>query len=107
MIVVFCTTPDKKTASKIAKVLVEEGDAACVNIIKVDETVYKWEGKLVRGKEHLMVIKARKESWDTLKKKIENIHPYSVPEIVSVKTHKVAEPYLDWVYCGAKSAGQI
>jgi periplasmic divalent cation tolerance protein len=102
MIVVFCTTPDRKTASRIAKVLVEEGVAACVNIVKVDETVYKWEGKLVKGKEHLMVIKARKENWDLVKKKIENIHPYSVPEIVSVETYKVAEPYLDWVYGGAK-----
>lgn len=98
MIIVFCTAPDKKSASRIAKVLVEEGLAACVNIIRVSETVYMWEGKGVKGTEHLMVIKARKSMWGKLKKKIEDVHPYSVPEIVSVKTEKVAEPYLDWVY---------
>ncbi len=98
MIIVLCTAPDKKSASKISKMLIEREEAACVNIVKVEETIYKWEGKLVKGTEHLMIIKARKENWDSIKKTIENNHPYSVPEIVSVKTDKVAEPYLDWVY---------
>jgi periplasmic divalent cation tolerance protein len=106
MIVVLCTAPDRKSASAIAKALVEAGLAACVNVMKAGESVYMWEGKLVREPEHLLVIKAKESSWEKLKKKIESIHPYSVPEIVSLQAGKASEPYLDWVYGGAKRAAK-
>jgi len=98
MNIVFCTVPDKEKASEIAEILINERIAACVNIVKVDESVYRWEGKLVKEPEYLLIVKTRKGNWEKLEKRIAEVHPCSVPEIASIKADNVAEPYLRWVY---------
>ncbi|RKX19248.1 MAG: divalent-cation tolerance protein CutA [Candidatus Zixiibacteriota bacterium] len=95
LIIVFVTCrPDD--AEKIARVLVEERFAACVNIIPV-KSVYHWRDELCRDEESLLVIKSNSGIYKRLEKRIKDIHPYDVPEIVAVKTEAVEDKYLKWV----------
>ena len=101
MIFVFSSAPDRKTASRIAGMLVESGAAACASIIKAEEATYMWKGKRVKSPEHLLIIKARKKNWKKIEKMITDVHPYSVPEVAGVEACKVSRKYLGWVYDGA------
>lgn len=101
--VVLCTTPDKKSASTIAKALLQERLAACVSILKVEKSVYRWKGELVEEPEFLMVIKSAAGNSRGIMEKVARMHPYSVPEIISLKAHEVSGPYLEWVLGETKS----
>lgn len=94
---VFVTTPSEKVAEDIAKLLVQEGLAACVNIVREVRSIYKWQGRIEDEKEVLMVIKTRSSLFDRLKERVKQIHPYSVPEVIALPIEKGIEPYLKWV----------
>jgi len=96
-ILVFCTINSKEQARKIANVLVKDRLAACVNIVNGVSSVYFWDGKIVEDDEFLMIIKSKSSLFDQLEHKIKEIHPYEVPEIISVEIEKGSEPYLDWI----------
>jgi periplasmic divalent cation tolerance protein len=96
-IVVFVTTPDEGVAVRIAKSLVEARLAACVNIIKDIRSIYSWQGKIEDDSEVLLVVKTRNEHFDSLSKKIKELHSYSVPEIIALPIIKGSEDYLKWI----------
>lgn len=96
MLVMLTTCPDRKSADKIARTLVEDYYAACVNIINVDSSVYVWKGKLKEGSEYLLLIKS-KRSFRELESKIKSIHPYKIPELISINVEKESMDYLNWV----------
>lgn len=97
MYVVLCTCPNLKVAENIGKTLVKEKIAACINLVKVQESIYSWKGKLVHEAEILMIIKSPKKNLKKLEKRIKELHPYTVPEIVAIAPSKVSKKYLDWV----------
>lgn len=96
MLVMLTTCPDKKSAEKIARVLVKENYAACVNIIKMEKSIYVWKGKLKEGSEYLLLIKS-KRGFRELEMKIKSVHPYKVPELMSFNVEKESMDYLAWV----------
>lgn len=96
MKVVFCTAP-AEAAEKLASTLVEERLAACVNVHPKVVSVYRWEGRVDRADESLLVVKTSDAALETLMARIAEIHPYSVPEIVAMDAARVNRPYLDWV----------
>jgi len=96
-IVVFCTTPDVQIAEDIARTIVEEGFAACVNIVSSVRSFYTWEGKLQEDTEALMVIKTKRKLFQSLERRIKDLHPYSVPEIISIQIEEGSKEYLDWI----------
>ena len=96
-IVILCTVPDKETALKISRTLVSERLAACCNIIPSLTSIYFWEGKMQEDDEHLLLIKTRSEKFHALQKRIEQIHPYQVPEILALPVVQGNESYLNWV----------
>lgn len=96
-ILIFTTASSKENADNIADILVSKGLAACVNKIDKVESVYKWKGEIVKDKELLLIIKTRKELFDTVKETIEKIHSYETPEIISVEIEKGSEKYLGWI----------
>jgi len=65
-LVVYITAPNEEEAAKIAKILVEERLAGCVNIIKDIRSIYSWQGKLEDEKEVLMIVKTRLELFSAL-----------------------------------------
>jgi periplasmic divalent cation tolerance protein len=96
-IVVYITCPDEDSAEKIAGDLVKEQLAGCVNIIKGIRSIYRWEGRIEDDSEALMIVKTRKELFDRLKKRVKEIHPYSVPEIIALPITAGSDDYLDWL----------
>ena len=96
-IVVFITAPDEDESAKIARALVEARLAGCVNIIKDIRSIYSWQGKIEDEKEVLMVAKTQKPLFDSLMKRVKELHSYTVPEIIALPIIQGSEDYLKWL----------
>ena len=97
MIVILCNTNSQENAELIAKTLVTEELCACVNIIPRIQSIYKWQGKIENDTEFLMLIKTKNELFEAVKTRIQNLHPYEVPEIISFDITNSNKEYLDWI----------
>ena len=96
-LVVFSTFPDADTAARVARTLVDERLAACVNLIPMVRSIYRWEGKICDEAETLAVIKTTAERYAALAAKIAELHPYQVPEIIALPLADGHPPYLAWL----------
>jgi periplasmic divalent cation tolerance protein len=94
-VVVLCTTALAE-ADRLAKTLVEERLAACVNIAPV-RSYYIWEDKLNEDKEELMIIKTKKVMVERLQERILELHSYKVPEIIVLSIIEGYPAYLSWM----------
>ncbi|WP_353683310.1 divalent-cation tolerance protein CutA [Thermodesulfovibrio sp. 3907-1M] len=95
--VVFITASKEEEAVKIAKTLVEEKLAGCVNIIKDIRSIYSWQDKIEDEQEVLMIVKTRSDLFEELEKTVKSLHSYTVPEIIGLKIKKGSESYLNWL----------
>ena len=95
--VVFSTFPDGETAARIARTLVDEQLAACVNLVPTVRSIYRWEGKVCDEAETLAVIKTTAERYAALAAKITELHPYQVPEVIALPLADGHPPYLAWL----------
>jgi periplasmic divalent cation tolerance protein len=84
-------------ASTLAEILVQENHAACVNIIPKISSVYRWEGRINRDEEALLIIKTAVNKFASLKQAVLLNHPYELPEILAVNPADGHAPYLEWV----------
>lgn len=91
------TFPDENQAREVAKTLISNKLAACINILPKMTSVYQWEGKLELGEEHLLLIKTEQHRVAELQSAIKEVHPYELPEIVVVPILSGYEPYLKWI----------
>ena len=96
-IVIYCTVPNKKEGREIAKVLVEDGLAACVNIIDKIDSVFSWDNELCEESEAMMMIKTRKIFFEQIRVIIRRMHSYNVPEIIAIPVVEADETYLKWI----------
>jgi periplasmic divalent cation tolerance protein len=96
-LIVLVTTANAEEAARIADVLVSERLAACVNIVPGIESIYRWEGKVTRDHESLMIIKTTGERYDDLERRVKELHSYSTPEVVALKIDRGSEQYLKWL----------
>ena len=94
--VVLITTPIDK-GEEIANFLVENRLAACVNIVPKVKSIYWWQGKIERDEEALLIIKTSADKMENLIEKVKEIHPYTVPEIVSMEIREGNPDYLKWI----------
>lgn len=95
--VTLTTCRDRRQASAIAKALVAERLAACVNIVPNVSSVYSWKGKIEEGREVLLVIKSRASLSKRLAARIRALHSYEVPEVVTLKIASGNPDYLRWI----------
>lgn len=95
--IVLTTAGSSQEAEKIAGALVERRLAACVNIIPQVQSVYRWEGKVERATEWLLLIKTRADNFGRLRETISQLHSYEVPECIMLEVSDGAEPYLRWI----------
>lgn len=95
--VVLATAPDSALASSWARTVVKEGLAACVNLLPGLLSVYRWEEAIEEASEVLMVAKTGSESASMLAARLEDLHPYEVPEILILPVTGGSTRYLDWV----------
>lgn len=96
-IVVFSTASSAEEAEKIARVLVEERLAACVNVLPGARSVYRWKGAIESSEEWVLVIKSSRERFDRLRARLEKVHSYEVPEVVALAVVDGSKNYLNWL----------
>ena len=95
--VVLTTVSSRDEAKQIARALIEERLAACVNIAADIESVYRWRGKVDEASEILLVIKTRVEKLAALETALHKLHSYDVPEFLVLKVEQGSATYLKWL----------
>lgn len=96
-IAVFMTAANREEAERLAQMLVEKRLAACVQILPEMESVYRWQGKVERQSEVLLIAKTTAARFEELEKEARIVHSYETPEIVAFPLTAVSNPYLEWL----------
>ena len=96
-LVVLVTTPTAERAAEIARVLVEEGLAACGNVVPQVRSLYRWEGKVQDEAEALLVLKTTRGRLEALRGRVLALHPYQVPEVIALAVEAGHPAYLEWI----------
>lgn len=101
--IVLVTAPDLKTARRLARAALKAKLVACVNLVPRIESHYWWQGKLERGNEVLMILKATRATLSKLEELILKVHPYDTAEFIVLPVGQGSERYLQWWSrnCGA------
>lgn len=94
---VLTTCPDAATAERIARALVEQRLAACVNILPIAQSVYRWKGQIETASEQLVIAKSMTRVFRAIQKAIRALHPYELPEIIAVPIAGGLPQYLAWI----------
>lgn len=103
-IVVFTTAPNETTAKKLARGLVAEKLAACVQLVPNIESIYHWKGELHEEKEVQLIIKTVQSAWPNIETYLKEHHPYEVPEIIALPISHGAATYLSWLASEVRKA---
>jgi periplasmic divalent cation tolerance protein len=98
-IVVLCTAPAASDglAERLARGLVQQGLAACVNILPQLRSVYRWRDEIQCDREQQLIIKTRQEQLPAIVAWLESNHPYEVPEVIALPICGGSENYVRWV----------
>jgi periplasmic divalent cation tolerance protein len=96
-IVVMLTAGSGEEATRLAEMLVGAHLAACVQILPQMESVYRWEGRVQREPEFLLLAKTTAACFDELERQVRALHTYDVPEIIALPITHVSAPYFDWL----------
>jgi periplasmic divalent cation tolerance protein len=96
-IVILSTCASEQEAHKVARVLVEERLAACVNVVPSVRSFYHWKGAVESGNEWLLLIKSSRELFDALAARLESIHSYEIPEVIALPILDGAGGYMNWL----------
>lgn len=97
LVLIFTTVADDERAEQLARRLVDERLAACVNLHPPMVSMYRWQGKLERDSERQMVIKTTRDRVSALEARLTQLHAYEVPEFIVVNVDDVSPAYLKWV----------
>lgn len=99
MILFYIPCPDKATAEKICRTLLEEKLVACGNIISGMESMYWWDGKIETSSEYILILKTLKtpDAEKTVQKRVLELHPYDVPCVMTLPILGVNESYRKWL----------
>src|SRR3954470_24597637 len=95
--VVLTTAGSEEEARLIAHTLVERYFAACVNIIPMIESIYRWEGKIESAQEWLLLIKTTAANFPAVRGAVKELHSYDLPECISLMIDAGSDEYLQWI----------
>lgn len=95
--IVFVTHPDLATATRLARIIVEEKLCACANLIPTMQSIYMWKGNMEESSEVLMIIKTQEARLEELEKRLRELHPYEVFEFIALPVSSGHAQYLNWV----------
>ncbi len=93
----YCSCPDADSADRIARALVGEGLAACVNILPGMRSIYRWRGAVESADELLLLIKTSVRRVEAMTSRICQLHPYELPEVIAVQVAAGLPAYLAWI----------
>jgi periplasmic divalent cation tolerance protein len=95
--IVLTTAPDAACGERIARALVDERLAACVNVVPGMRSIYRWEGAVQEEAEVLLVAKTRADRVAELEARVRALHPYEVPEVIALPVEAGSAAYVRWV----------
>jgi periplasmic divalent cation tolerance protein len=95
--IVLTTTGSEEEARKIAKYLVENRLAACVNIVPQVESIYRWQDEVESSREWLLVVKSTAEKFTAVRDAIRERHSYELPECIAISIEEGSPQYLQWL----------
>ena len=101
--VVLVTAPDTEVGARIARALVEEGLAACANLVPGVRSIYRWEGAVHDDAEVLLILKTRAALSAAVAARVRALHPYQLPEVIALLVAGGSEPYLAWLRGAAEA----
>lgn len=96
-IIVFMTAANGEEATRLADLLIGAHLAACVQILPEMESVYRWQGKIERQSEILLLVKTTTGKFAELERQVRALHSYETPEIIAVPIVAGSTPYLEWL----------
>ena len=96
-VIVLVTAPDARSARRISDALVGERLAACVTAVPGARSTYRWKGKVERAREVVLMIKTRASLAKRLERRVRELHPYEVPEILAIRPAAGEARYLAWI----------
>jgi periplasmic divalent cation tolerance protein len=97
VVVILTTMPDDARTDELARTLVDERLAACVNVHAPMVSTYRWKGAVERDPERQLVIKTTRNCVAAVEKRVRQLHPYELPEFLVVPVDSGSEAYLRWV----------
>ncbi len=106
-VVIMVTAGSRRECRKIARRLIEEKLAACVNITQPIQSLFRWEGKIDNSKEFLMFIKTNRDLFPQIKAEISLIHSYHTPEIICLPVIDGSPNYLQWIGDSVRPAEKV
>jgi periplasmic divalent cation tolerance protein len=96
-LILLTTMPDSEAAAHLARTLVDERLAACVNLLPPMQSVYRWQGGVQEDAEHQLIVKTTRPRLDALRERIHALHPYQVPEILVISVADASQAYGAWL----------
>jgi periplasmic divalent cation tolerance protein len=96
-VVVLVTIGSREDGERLAEALVGERLAACVNLVAPIRSIYRWQGEVCRDDEVLLLVKSTRERYPDLERRIRELHPYDVPEVIALPIAAGSDPYLSWL----------
>lgn len=96
-VVIMVTAPSEEAAEAVAKPIVQEGLAACVNVVPGLRSLYIWKGELCDDSEVLLIVKSRRSFVDRVVRRVKELHTYEVPEVIALPIIAGSEDYLNWM----------
>ena len=106
VVVALTTVPDDDSAELLARTLIEEKLAACVNLLPPMTSVYRWQGAVERSTERQMIIKTRRSALAGLQSRLVELHSYELPEFIVIDVEVGSRDYLAWVLRETSDAQQ-
>ena len=97
VVLVLSTVADDESAEIIARTLVEERLAACVNLLPPMTSIYRWQGAVERDTERQLVMKTTRSRLPALQQRLRELHSYELPECIVLATDGGSDDYLAWV----------
>jgi len=97
VVVVFSTFPTADKAAEVARILVEEQLVACANIVPTVRSIYRWQAAVQDDSEALAIFKTSRDRFNDLERRLVQLHPYELPEVIALPLIAGHAPYLAWV----------
>jgi periplasmic divalent cation tolerance protein len=107
VLLVLTNVPNLTVAKTVARYLVGQGMAACVNIQPGVKSYYRWEGVIRQANEVTLQVKTTRERYVDVEAAIKALSPYDLPEIVALPIAQGSEAYLEWVRAGTRAVTVI
>ena len=104
IVVVLTTMPGDARSDELARALVDERLAACVNVHAPMTSIYRWKGGVERDAERQIVIKTTRDRLPAIEARLRTLHPYELPELLVLAVDAGSDAYLNWVIAETRGA---